>query len=216
MHWLTKLYRRASPFLSHQIRNLILVPSIRWVRESGISSVGFGRDKTVYCYFAIATTVYHPQLRAVRMTSAKNGILLTIIDDFFDVHGSLDELICFTDAVERYLYIHTWQHPLLWFLSKSIIYKPVEVGPLPVMGPKQHSQIADLGLCVDGLVELATIVLIISNLDNPLYTNFIMVADGMERGSMELKKFSSMLWMISSTTLQYKPFQFKSATSPNI
>lgn len=51
----------------------------------------------------MACTAYHPCLRAVRMTSAKNGILLTIIDDFFDFKGSMDELTCFTDAVERYI-----------------------------------------------------------------------------------------------------------------
>ncbi|KAJ8616328.1 hypothetical protein MRB53_035700 [Persea americana] len=73
-----------------------------WTRDNGISSIGFGRDKTVYCYFAMATTAYHPHLSAVRMTSAKNGILLTIIDDFFDVQGSMDELTRFTDAVERW------------------------------------------------------------------------------------------------------------------
>lgn len=49
----------------------------------------------------MATTAYHPHLRAVRMTSAKNAILFTIIDDFFDVQGSMDELTRFADAVER-------------------------------------------------------------------------------------------------------------------
>ncbi|XP_058095948.1 (E,E)-geranyllinalool synthase-like isoform X1 [Magnolia sinica] len=74
----------------------------RWVRDSGISSLGFGRDKTTYCYFAVATNAYDTQMRAVRITSTKNGILLTIIDDFFDEYGSMDELRCFTDAVERW------------------------------------------------------------------------------------------------------------------
>ncbi|RWR96468.1 diterpene geranyllinalool synthase [Cinnamomum micranthum f. kanehirae] len=73
-----------------------------WTRDNGISSIGFGREKTVYCYFAMATTAYHPHLRAVRMTSAKNAILFTIIDDFFDVQGSMDELTRFADAVERW------------------------------------------------------------------------------------------------------------------
>ncbi|KAJ8616318.1 hypothetical protein MRB53_035690 [Persea americana] len=73
-----------------------------WARDNGVSSIGFGRERTVYCYFGVACTAYHPCLRAVRMTSAKNGILLTIIDDFFDFKGSMDELTCFTDAVERW------------------------------------------------------------------------------------------------------------------
>lgn len=82
-----------------------MVSSIRWTKENGISGLGFGRERTAYCYFAMATTAYHPRLRAVRMTSAKNGILLTIIDDFFDAKGSMNELTHFTDAVERYIHL---------------------------------------------------------------------------------------------------------------
>ncbi|KAL5989315.1 hypothetical protein ACLOJK_010214 [Asimina triloba] len=73
----------------------------RWVKDHGICSLGFGREKTAYCYFAVATTMYHTHMTEARMTAAKNGLLLTIIDDFFDCYATLDELTIFTDAIER-------------------------------------------------------------------------------------------------------------------
>nr|QMW48846.1 terpene synthase 5 [Cananga odorata] len=74
----------------------------RWVKDHGLCSLGFGREKTSYIYFAVATTMYPTYMSGVRMTAAKNGLLLTIIDDFFDCCAALDELKIFTDAIERW------------------------------------------------------------------------------------------------------------------
>ncbi|KAL4202076.1 hypothetical protein AMTRI_Chr02g219200 [Amborella trichopoda] len=74
----------------------------RWAKKSGIRDLGFGREKTVYCYFASATTCYHPHLSLARLASAQTAILVTVIDDFFDFHGSMDELQSFTDAIKRW------------------------------------------------------------------------------------------------------------------
>ena len=64
--------------------------------------MGFGREKTVYCYFAIAASTSLPQDSDVRMIIAKSAIVITVADDFYDMEGSLDELEKLTDAVQRY------------------------------------------------------------------------------------------------------------------
>ncbi|XP_058073237.1 (E,E)-geranyllinalool synthase-like isoform X1 [Magnolia sinica] len=74
----------------------------RWSKESGLRDIGFGREKTTYCYFAIATLAYSPSLSDLRMAVAKSAILVTVIDDFFDMEGSMDELNQLTEAVERW------------------------------------------------------------------------------------------------------------------
>ena len=42
-----------------------------------------------------------PDLGYLRRMCTKIGSFITIIDDIYDVHGTLDELKLFTNAVER-------------------------------------------------------------------------------------------------------------------
>lgn len=64
--------------------------------------MGFGREKTTYCYFLIATAVNLPLQSDLRKVVARCAILVTVIDDFFDEEGSEDELESLTKAVQRY------------------------------------------------------------------------------------------------------------------
>ncbi|CAL0309385.1 unnamed protein product [Lupinus luteus] len=71
----------------------------RWTEEWGISKMGFGREKTTYCYFAIAaSTTFIPHDSYIRMLVAKSGIIVTVADDFFDMIGSSTELEALTFA----------------------------------------------------------------------------------------------------------------------
>ncbi|KAH7838107.1 hypothetical protein Vadar_022141 [Vaccinium darrowii] len=74
----------------------------RWSKERGLSEIGFGREKTAYCYFAIATSTCLSLDSTVRIMVAKSAILVTVADDFFDMEGSLDELHSLTQAVQRW------------------------------------------------------------------------------------------------------------------
>ncbi|KAI8549106.1 hypothetical protein RHMOL_Rhmol06G0000600 [Rhododendron molle] len=67
-------------------------PSDRWVAETRLDKLKFARQKTVYCYFSAATTLSSPELSDARISWAKHGVLTTVIDDFFDIGGSLLEL----------------------------------------------------------------------------------------------------------------------------
>ena len=63
--------------------------------------MGFGREKTAYCYFAVAASTSLPQDSEIRMMVAKSAIVITVADDFYDLEGSLDDLEKITDAVQR-------------------------------------------------------------------------------------------------------------------
>ncbi|KAJ7968503.1 Terpene synthase [Quillaja saponaria] len=73
-----------------------------WSKVWGLSDMGFGREKTTYCYFAIAASTSLPCDSYVRMLVAKSALLITVADDFFDMKGSLNELEDLTDAVRRW------------------------------------------------------------------------------------------------------------------
>ncbi|URE20485.1 synthase [Musa troglodytarum] len=74
----------------------------KWSKDSGLSSMGFGREKTTYCYFLTATAVTLPLQSDLRKVAARCAILVTVIDDFFDEKGSEDELESLTKAVQRW------------------------------------------------------------------------------------------------------------------
>ncbi|XWS15698.1 hypothetical protein CRYUN_Cryun34aG0024100 [Craigia yunnanensis] len=73
-----------------------------WCQKWGLSDIGFGREKTMYCYFAISASLSLPFDSDIRMMVAKSAILMTVADDFFDMAGSLNELNILNDAVRRW------------------------------------------------------------------------------------------------------------------
>ncbi|KAI8001080.1 (E,E)-geranyllinalool synthase [Camellia lanceoleosa] len=74
----------------------------RWSKDWCLSDVGFGREKTTYCYFAVAVSNNLPYDSIIRLIVAKSAILITVADDFFDMKGSLKELKHLTEAVQRW------------------------------------------------------------------------------------------------------------------
>ncbi|XP_015082595.1 ent-kaur-16-ene synthase, chloroplastic isoform X1 [Solanum pennellii] len=64
----------------------------RWLTQNRLDKLKFARERSAYCYFSAAATIFQPELSDARMSWAKNGVLTTVIDDFFDVGGSMEEL----------------------------------------------------------------------------------------------------------------------------
>ncbi|XP_051151914.1 beta-caryophyllene synthase-like [Andrographis paniculata] len=62
----------------------------------------FVRDRMVECYFWIMQLFFEPRFHVGRMTLSKVLMMITIIDDIYDVHGTLDELQVFTKAIDRW------------------------------------------------------------------------------------------------------------------
>ncbi|KAK4398767.1 Ent-kaurene synthase TSP4, chloroplastic [Sesamum angolense] len=74
----------------------------RWVAENRLDELKFARRKSAYCYFSAAATFFAPELSDARMSWAKNGVLTTVVDDFFDVGGSMEELKNLIHLVEAW------------------------------------------------------------------------------------------------------------------
>ena len=53
------------------------------------------------CFFWTVGMAYEPQFSNLRKELTKVTAFITVIDDIYDVYGTLDELELFTDAVER-------------------------------------------------------------------------------------------------------------------
>nr|ADB55708.1 (-)-ent-kaurene synthase [Picea glauca] len=71
----------------------------RWFADNKFSHLNFARQKLIYCYFSAAATLFSPELSAARVVWAKNGVITTVVDDFFDVGGSSEEIHSFVEAV---------------------------------------------------------------------------------------------------------------------
>ncbi|KAI3927245.1 hypothetical protein MKW92_011048 [Papaver armeniacum] len=76
----------------------------RWIKENRLDRLKFSRHvKTLpYLYFTSATTLFSPELSKARLLWAKNAVLTTMVDDFFDRGGSREELINLTELFERW------------------------------------------------------------------------------------------------------------------
>ncbi|GJN01789.1 hypothetical protein PR202_ga19086 [Eleusine coracana subsp. coracana] len=70
----------------------ILDMTYSWVKESRLDQLPFARQKLAYFYLSAAGTIFPPELSDVRKFWALNGVLTTVVDDFFDVGGSKEEL----------------------------------------------------------------------------------------------------------------------------
>lgn len=64
-----------------------------------------------------------PQHSKCRKGVTKGFAMLTIIDDIYDVYGTLDELELFTDAIERLVILLTREtiNRLLWLANNSVL-----------------------------------------------------------------------------------------------
>ncbi|KAL4180251.1 hypothetical protein AMTRI_Chr13g124310 [Amborella trichopoda] len=75
----------------------------RWWRDTRLSEkLPFARERTLECFMVSSGVAYEPQYGRSRRDMAKTNILLTVIDDVYDVYGSIEELELFTEAVERW------------------------------------------------------------------------------------------------------------------
>ncbi|KAM0950838.1 putative ent-kaurene synthase [Dioscorea sansibarensis] len=74
----------------------------RWAKENKLDQLTFARQKVAYCYLAASATVLSHDAYEARMSCAKNGILTTLVDDFFDIGGSREELLNLVSLVAKW------------------------------------------------------------------------------------------------------------------
>ncbi|KAL3742042.1 hypothetical protein ACJRO7_017513 [Eucalyptus globulus] len=74
----------------------------RWWRDLGLMEhVDFTRDRLVESFLCALGLSQEPRLSSLRKSLTKVVILILVIDDVYDLYGSLEELECFTSAITR-------------------------------------------------------------------------------------------------------------------
>jgi (-)-germacrene D synthase len=77
--------------------------SFRWWKKVDLSKkLPFARDRLVECYFWILGVCFEPQYSFARIIMTKVIAMTSVMDDVYDVYGTMEELVLFTDAIERF------------------------------------------------------------------------------------------------------------------
>nr|AFQ20808.1 S-(+)-linalool synthase [Cinnamomum osmophloeum] len=75
----------------------------KWWRDLGLSQeLRFARDQPLKWYMWPVAVLPNPKFSRYRIVLTKPIALVYIIDDIYDVYGTLDELVIFTEAVNRW------------------------------------------------------------------------------------------------------------------
>ncbi|KAK4401817.1 (-)-alpha-terpineol synthase [Sesamum angolense] len=75
----------------------------RWWKQTCMAEkLPFARDRLVEAYTWSTGYLPRPEQAYARMMSTKINALTTVLDDTFDVYGTLEELQLFTDAIQRW------------------------------------------------------------------------------------------------------------------
>ncbi|CAN0843691.1 Ent-kaur-16-ene synthase, chloroplastic [Linum grandiflorum] len=120
----------------------------QWVKDYRIEELKFARQKVVYGFFAAAAILFLPEHADARSSWAKNTVLVTLVDDLFDVGGSEEELLNFIELVKA------WDgHKSVGFCSEQveIVFKAVYDTTNEYVAKASHVQ----GRCVkDHFMEM--------------------------------------------------------------
>nr|XP_027083045.1 (-)-germacrene D synthase-like [Coffea arabica] len=73
-----------------------------WKNLDLATNTPFARDRLVECYYWILGVYFEPKYCLARTILTKVISITSIIDDIYDVYGTIDELTIFTDAIERW------------------------------------------------------------------------------------------------------------------
>lgn len=63
----------------------------------------FARDRVVENYLWNVGIIFEPRYGHARVMTAKLFVLITVIDDVFDIYGTLEETQLFNDTIVRYI-----------------------------------------------------------------------------------------------------------------
>ncbi|KAJ4823448.1 hypothetical protein Tsubulata_044002 [Turnera subulata] len=126
----------------------ILKTSYRWRLEYRLDKLKFARQNVDYCHFCAAAVILDPKLSNARILWAKSAVFTTVIDDFFDIGGSQEDLINFMELMERW---DVEEKKNFCSEKVEIIYKALvstirEIAEeaLPIQGRDVASHVADI------------------------------------------------------------------------
>ncbi|KAK7324202.1 hypothetical protein VNO77_27728 [Canavalia gladiata] len=73
-----------------------------WKRTLLVDKLNFSRDRLLENFIWTVGTNFHPNFGYFRRAITKINVLITTIDDVYDIFGTLDELELFTMAIDRW------------------------------------------------------------------------------------------------------------------
>ncbi|KAI4323264.1 hypothetical protein L6164_022884 [Bauhinia variegata] len=74
----------------------------RWILEHRIDKLGSPRNKMIYSFLAAASSVFSPELTDARLSWTKSGCLTIIVDDFFDLWASEEDMTKIIQLLEKW------------------------------------------------------------------------------------------------------------------
>ncbi|KAK4439856.1 Germacrene-D synthase [Sesamum alatum] len=73
-----------------------------WKALDFANKLSFARDRVAECYFWIVEVYFEPRYHKARIMLTKILNMTSILDDIYDVYGTLDDLQVFTDLIQRW------------------------------------------------------------------------------------------------------------------
>nr|BAJ39816.1 ent-kaurene synthase [Liochlaena subulata] len=74
----------------------------RWSEDCGFGKLSFARQKAIEGVFSAACILPGPELSPARLVWAQNCVLTTVVDDYFDVGGTLPDMRRFLEAFKEW------------------------------------------------------------------------------------------------------------------
>jgi len=75
---------------------------LRWWKRTKLGdNLSFARDRLVENFVWTVGTNFKPHFQYLRKVMTKVNSFITIIDDVYDVYGTLEELVLFSEAIDR-------------------------------------------------------------------------------------------------------------------
>ncbi|KAL5765295.1 hypothetical protein ACOSQ2_017889 [Xanthoceras sorbifolium] len=75
----------------------------RWWKDLNlVSELSYARDRIMEIYFWIVAVYFEPCFARARTIFTKTMKLSSLVDDTYDAYGTIEELRCFTDAIQRW------------------------------------------------------------------------------------------------------------------
>ncbi|CAN1347219.1 Probable terpene synthase 3 [Linum perenne] len=114
-----------------------------WIELDTPAKLPYARDKLVESYFWALGTMWEPKYSLARQFLTKITQIGTLLDDTYDVHGTIDELELFTSSIRRYIVdnvVTLYLEEMRWFDQDRV----------PTL--EEYRQVSSLSTCYEWMI----------------------------------------------------------------